>query len=113
MTFVLFSFLLLLKETISHFYGLNKLFAKLAFFSKTVEIFYTNGALLHYILFQKYFLPIYLLFETIVISHMWGNQAEWVLCWEYWFWDTSIYSVKFLLYPIVFSYTKLSISLEP
>ena len=45
--------------------------------------------------------------------YMWGDQAEWVLCWEYWFWDTSNYSVKFLLYLIVFSYTKLSISLEP
>ncbi len=37
---------------------------------------------------------------------MWGDQEEWVVYPEYWFWDITNYSMKFLLYLIVFSYTK-------
>ncbi len=47
------------------------------------------------------------------LSHMWGDQAEWVVCRQYWFWDTSNYSMKIPLYLIVFSWIKLCISLEP
>ena len=43
---------------------------------------------------------------------MWGDQAEWEVCRDYWFWDISNYGMKILLYLIVFSWTKLSISLE-
>ncbi len=45
--------------------------------------------------------------------HLWGDQVEWVICREYWFCNTSNYSIKFLSYLIVFSCTKWSISLEP
>ncbi len=38
---------------------------------------------------------------------MWGDQAEWVIRQEYFFWDKTNYSMKFLLYLIVFNWTKL------
>ena len=43
---------------------------------------------------------------------MWGDQVEWVVCRKYWFLDTSTYCLQFLLYLIVFSQTKLFVSLE-
>ena len=46
-------------------------------------------------------------------THMWGDQAEWVVCREYWFLDTPNYWTEILLFLIVFSQTKSSISLEP
>ncbi len=49
---------------------------------------------------------------TCIYYHMWGDQAEWAVCREYWFLDTSTYCLEFLLYSIVLSQTKLSVSLE-
>ncbi len=40
-------------------------------------------------------------------AYMWGDQAEWVVCREYRFQDTSNNGMQFLLYLIVFSWTKL------
>ncbi len=44
----------------------------------------------------------------IALEHwyMWGDQAEWVVCRGYLFWEITNYSMKFLLYLIVFK-TKL------
>ena len=46
-------------------------------------------------------------------NQMWHDQGEWVGCREYWFWDIVNYTVQLLLYFIVFSITKLTLSLDP
>ncbi len=44
---------------------------------------------------------------------MWGDQAEWVLCQEYWFWDTSIIVWNSLIVSYFFQLHKIVYILEP
>ena len=79
-------------------------------FRKTIE-----PLKIKYIVFQSNTLPktqFLLVILIQVVATMWGDQAEWILWREYWFWDYGdlyVQYMKFLLYLIVFSWIEFSI----
>ncbi len=56
--------------------------------------------------------PTLCVYILTLLLYIRGDIVEWDIYWEYWFWDTYYYRMKFLLYATVFSWTKFAISLE-